>query len=81
MQNLLNIFAIMPGLVKQDKKKQENKLDDKIEQEKSDDLVKLFALKREYLVADSKIIQQDIHRKMFNDSVVNFLKNQVNIFN
>lgn len=38
---------------------------------------KLYALKKENLSSKSKICQQDVHRKMFNDAFVNLLKNQV----
>jgi len=38
---------------------------------------RLFVLKKENLSLKSKICQQDIHRKMFNDAFVNLLKNKV----
>ena len=37
----------------------------------------LFALKREFLTSDSNITQIAIHRKLFNDCFVNFLRNKV----
>ena len=37
----------------------------------------LFALRRDLLTADSNITQIGVHRKLFNDCFVNFLKNKV----
>ena len=93
LENILNLFALMPNLVKEDKKKSKPKSMDEdlgIEMDASEEKtesvtdtesseIKLFALKNENLVANSKIIQQDAHRKLYNDCFVNFLKNQLTV--
>ncbi|CAF0729897.1 unnamed protein product [Brachionus calyciflorus] len=100
LENILNLFSVTPGLVKEEKKKPIPKPSDDLDMdldlngidgdskkndelktesensEESDD-IKLFALKKQNLVANSKIIQQDAHRKLFNDCFVNFLKHQL----
>lgn len=78
LENVLNIFVVMPGLVK-DEEKPNAEPDNNTETSSNfaDNGQKLFALKKENLAENSKITQQDIHRKLFNDCFVNFLKNQL----
>ena len=109
--NLLNVLAVMPGLVKQKSKSKAEKAkieadealadadldavsdsaptppqqekngngEVKLADEDSGDeiAVKLFALQQDKLTANSKICQQDVHRKLFNDCFVALLQNQV----
>ena len=102
LENLLNIFSIMPGLEKQRmennrfKKKENNENEEEKEESKNekvngneqdnsieninpinDEELKLFILKKEYLTKNSKVTDKDVHRKLYNDSLVNFLKNKV----
>ncbi len=99
LENLLNLFASMPGLekekknaqkplektdqnVKEEDKEMENEILEGLKQKqevKSETIiqVKLFLLNEETLTSNSKVTDIDIHRKLFNDSLVNFLKNKV----
>jgi hypothetical protein len=43
----------------------------------SSNQIKLYWLNEETLTASSKVTDIDVHRKLFNDSLVNFLKNKV----
>jgi len=70
-----------PEIKKLEEEMAEAELDD-IDLNKEDESIekkydRLFVLKKENLSSKSKICQQDIHRKMFNDSFVNLLKNKV----
>lgn len=102
IDNLLNLFALMPG-VEKDKKTETtsgeenvevnqegiNDLDaelekemangdaEKEEQTKEKEQDKLFLLKEDLLTSDSKVIDLDVHRKLYNDCLVQFLKNKV----
>lgn len=105
MTNLLNIFSIMPELIKDksqsssgdkeeiEKRMIETELTEKElnefmtkesnEAEKAD-LIKtgkkyqnFFALNPVNLSSKSKVCFQDVHRKFFNDCLVNLLKNQL----
>lgn len=89
MDNLLSLFSVIPNLVKEKapEKREEMVPDESIETSpdsildtsKVEEDTKLFVLKKEFLTSSSKIIQQDVHRKMFNDCFVNFLKNQARL--
>ena len=110
MTNILNLFIIMPELVKDQKSAVNSEKADKEEIERKmieteltekelnelmtkeaaepekADLIKtgkkysnFFALNPENLSSKSKVCLQDVHRKFFNDCVVNLLKNQLSI--
>lgn len=108
LDNLLNIFAGMPGLEKNKPKpavtkqpvieessngKENFDLSEDAEaaltasliesektasaEEAASSQIELFLLKPESLTKNSKVTDQDVHRKLFNDSMVNFLKNKI----
>lgn len=80
LENILNILVAMPDLVKEEKCKVDTDNNTENKETSSnfeDNGKKLFVLKKEDLADNSKINQQDIHRKLFNDCFVNFLKNQL----
>jgi len=116
MINLMNIFSIIPELVKnsniqnkfglknentdldetekkimeseftekelnefmtKDNSKPENETPAEIKTGKK--YANFFVLQSEKLTSKSKVAHQDIHRKFFNDCVVNLLKNQLNV--
>jgi hypothetical protein len=74
----------MPGLEKDAQKNSKPKKTEKqesgIETSEEENVTKLFILKKEYLTKNSKVIDQDVHRKFFNDAFVNYLKNKVRLF-
>lgn len=87
LENMLNIFAVIPGLVTEEKQTPktdsandtESQPDQSLEEPKnnSPNEQKLFVLRKENLAVNSKITQQEVHRKLFNDCFVNYLKNQL----
>ena len=108
-ENLVQLFATMPGLIKQvektriklkplepedqdnqnqtDSKATEENVENNNKNEKEEssaeiqngqqELIKLFILSKETLTDDSKILQIDVHRKMYNDCIVKLLKYEV----
>ena len=84
-----------PSIIKKEDTNMENELNElnndlaledkilnesKIETQDSESYkIKLFLLKADFLTSNSKVTNIDVHRKLFNDSIVNFLKNRVNL--
>lgn len=81
LESILGIFSIIPGLELAKKTQQPPKEEEASETtttaKTASDSWELFALKRELLTSDSNITQIAIHRKLFNDCFVNFLRNKV----
>ena len=92
-ENLIQLFAGMPGLVKKsDKSKKELPKEEdnnsenasettenssKTAETVSKDEPRLYIMQKNSLTEDSKIYQMDFHRKMYNDCIVKLLKYEV----
>ncbi|CAF0995006.1 unnamed protein product [Brachionus calyciflorus] len=76
LENIVNLFSVTPGLVKEEKKKSVPKPLHDLDMDLDGIDIKISE-EKENLVANSKVIQQDGHRKLFNDCFVNLLKHQL----
>jgi hypothetical protein len=64
LDRLIDIFSITPGLIRTKA----------VENEQNSTEPKLFFVSKDTQTKDSKLIQIDVHRKLFNDCVIKIMR-------